>query len=237
MADVVAAHIRKLVVRGELRDGDYLQPESRLIESFATSRPTLREAFRILENEGLISVSRGSRKGARVHRPSVDGVVRYAGYVLQSEGGTLADVYEARLAIEPFAARLAAERSTPETVAILKADLEVLDRALKAKALPEYYALIAGFHQRVVDLSGNKTLSLMARLLHGVVEKHQFRFVDKDGGVREFRKGVRSREKMVDLIAAHDGAGAEAHWRSYLEASNRVWLQGYDGAAVVDILD
>src|SRR3546814_13647595 len=65
------------------------------------SRPTLREAFRILEAENLISVVRGSRSGARVHQPSTELVSRYAGYVLESQGTTIADLYTARLALEP----------------------------------------------------------------------------------------------------------------------------------------
>ena len=81
--------------------GFRLPPEGQLMESLGISRPTLREAFRILEAEGLISVVRGSRTGAKVHQPSVDLVSRYAGYVLESRGTTVADLYQARLAIEP----------------------------------------------------------------------------------------------------------------------------------------
>ena len=66
-SEIVANHIRGQIVRGELREGDSLPPEGQLMTSFGISRPTLREAFRILEAESLISVVRGSRSGARVH--------------------------------------------------------------------------------------------------------------------------------------------------------------------------
>src|SRR3546814_17838191 len=69
------------------------------------SRPTLRETFRIREAENLISVVRGSRSGARVHQPSTELVSRYAGYVLESQGTTIADLYTARLAIAPNVVR------------------------------------------------------------------------------------------------------------------------------------
>ena len=62
-AEVVAGDIRKRIVRGEIREGDFLQPEAHLMEHYGTSRPTIREAFRILENEQFISVTRGSRSG------------------------------------------------------------------------------------------------------------------------------------------------------------------------------
>src|SRR5256885_7189092 len=65
-AELVAGHVRSQIVRGELSEGDALPPESALMEQFDISRPTLREAFRILESEGLITVRRGARGGARV---------------------------------------------------------------------------------------------------------------------------------------------------------------------------
>ncbi|MEU1168737.1 GntR family transcriptional regulator, partial [Streptomyces sp. NPDC005921] len=48
-AELVAGHLRRQIVRGELKPGDALPPESGLMEQFGISRPTLREAFRVLE--------------------------------------------------------------------------------------------------------------------------------------------------------------------------------------------
>ena len=98
-SELVADQIRAQIIRGELAEGDFLPPEGQLMESLGISRPTLREAFRILEAESLISVVRGSRTGAKVHKPSTELVSRYAGYVLQAQGTTIADLYQARLAI------------------------------------------------------------------------------------------------------------------------------------------
>ena len=64
-AELVAGRIRRSIVTGELRTGDSLPSEAHLITDFQVSRPTIREAIRILESEGLISVSRGARGRAR----------------------------------------------------------------------------------------------------------------------------------------------------------------------------
>ena len=64
MADRVATVLRRMFIRGELAEGTMLPPESELMERFGVSRPTLREAFRVLESESLIQVQRGVRGGA-----------------------------------------------------------------------------------------------------------------------------------------------------------------------------
>lgn len=59
MADRVATVLRRMFIRGEITEGTMLPPESELMERFGVSRPTLREAFRVLESESLIQVQRG----------------------------------------------------------------------------------------------------------------------------------------------------------------------------------
>src|ERR1700722_2647023 len=109
-AELVAAHVRRQIVTRQLHEGDALPSETALMAEFNIARPTLREAFRILESEGLITVRRGARGGARVQEPSTDVAARYAGFVLQHRGVTLDDVLDARLIVEAPAARMLAGR-------------------------------------------------------------------------------------------------------------------------------
>ena len=103
-----------MVVDGQLKDGDFLPHEADLITHFQVSRPTLREAVRVLESERLVEVRRGSRTGAKVRVPGAEIVARPAGLLLALSGATLADVMTARTAIEPQAAKLLAEEGTAE---------------------------------------------------------------------------------------------------------------------------
>ena len=109
--EMVAAHLRRQIVLGELKEGDQLPSESVLMEQFGVSRPTLREAFRILEAEGAITVRRGVRGGARVQVPDVKVAARQAGLVLQYRGALLSDVYEVRAIID----NIETERTTGRT--------------------------------------------------------------------------------------------------------------------------
>ena len=113
-AELVAASLRRQIVRGQLKEGDALPHESVLMATFAVSRPTLREAFRVLESERLIRVRRGAHGGARVHVPDSDVAARFTGLVLQHRGATVADVLEARALIEPPAAAILARRGDPQ---------------------------------------------------------------------------------------------------------------------------
>src|SRR3546814_344088 len=173
-SELVADQIRAQIVRGELTEGDSLPPEGALMTTLGISRPTLREAFRILEAENLISVVRGSRSGARVHQPSTELVSRYAGYVLESQGTTIADLYTARLAIEPTVVRwLAMEKGQTPGFARLKQTLADLDKMLKTGEYATFVDNVSHFHHTLVEATGNKTLSFMNRMLLNLGRHHQ----------------------------------------------------------------
>jgi DNA-binding FadR family transcriptional regulator len=69
-AELVAQALRARVLSRELVPGDRLPPESALVAQYGVSRPTLREALRLLEAQELLEVRRGAHGGAVVRRPS-----------------------------------------------------------------------------------------------------------------------------------------------------------------------
>jgi GntR family transcriptional repressor for pyruvate dehydrogenase complex len=238
-AELVADSIRRQITGGELREGDTLQPEALIIEEFGVSRPTVREAFRILESEKLISVSRGSRGGARVHVPKPDQVARYAGFVLQSRKASYRDVYEARILIEPPAARLVAETRSKDAPAILR---QIIADQRATNEAGDFGRAVATFHTRLIELTGNQTLILISGMFDGIVGQFQSdvsranRKADT-GARRSTEMGLKSQEKLVGFIEARDGAGAEAHWRRHMENSAKVWLAGGPADSTVDWTD
>jgi len=241
-AEVIAEHIRKRIVRGELREGDFLPHEGQLMTTFNISRPTLREAFRILEAERLISVVRGSRTGARVHVPHVDSVSRYAGFVLQSQGTTISDIYEARLAIEPFIAGQLASQRPAAAVGLLREEIARLTALVDAERYVDFMIAIASFHRLLVELGGNRTLLFLYVVLQSVVERHQVETLSRQPkSPSEHRqrslRGIRSFNRLVDLIEAGDVTEAENHWRLHVANANATWILPEDADRVIDILD
>jgi len=234
-AELIADRIRRRIIRGELREGEALLPESELMAEFGVSRPTLREAFRILESESLISVTRGSRGGARVHPPDIRVAARFAGLFLQYAGATLEDVQEARVVVEPPAARMLAERRDLEAAAKLR---ELIAR--EAQVLEDGHAfaeLSTRFHELLMELSGSQTLALVVGMLHDIIEMHTESSLERHLDPVETKRSVRSQEKLVELIEAGDADRAEQHWRNHVRNAARWILDVAGRKSVLDLFD
>ena len=208
------------------------------MERFGVSRPSLREALRILEAEGLITVVRGVRGGVIVHSPSERMTARTAALVLQARNVSLADVFEARRLLEPIAARaIATTRGRRAAVKELRALIREENDAMED---PERFGVAnAAFHQRLVSLAGNQTLSIVAEMLNEVVVRAVAAVSRGDNVVESIsvrRRGIRSQELLLGLIEAGDGTAAEEHWRSHMQIVGRVML-GQRAATVDDLLD
>jgi DNA-binding FadR family transcriptional regulator len=234
-AELIARRLRGRIVRAELKPGDTLPPEVTLMEQFGVSRPTLREAFRILETEGLISVRRGSRGGAQVLKPDLSVAARYVGLLLQVQGATIVDVYEARMVTEPACARLLAKRRTKADLADLQSCIDELRTAVEAgeKEMPAdptvWGDLTYHFHEIILRASGSKTLAIQGGVLQDIVATHlavtvQRGFHEKETPER-FRLTIKSFERFLALVEAKDADGAEAHWRSHMQAAARYLLR------------
>lgn len=239
-AEIVAKHVRDRIVRGELQDGDALPSENVLMGQFGISRPTLREAFRILEAEALITVRRGARGGARVHPPSPEVAARYAAVVLQHRGATLGDLQCARVLLEaPLAGALAARDDRAAVVAELKAVIEETEACVDD---PEaMVALHFAFHRTVVAAMGNPVVTLLADMIEGVSEGSGWSYLqrrDRDDAEQNRRKALRAHARLVALIEAGDVEGATSLWHKHLVEVGAL-LAGTDDerATVLDVLD
>src|ERR1700745_2107472 len=110
LAELIAGVLRDRILSGELRDGDMLPKQEQLLEEFRVSKPSIREALRILETEKLITVKRGNVGGAVVHHPRSQKSAYMLPLVLESRGVTIGDVATAREKLEPVCASLCARR-------------------------------------------------------------------------------------------------------------------------------
>jgi len=234
---MVASQLRRQIVLGELKEGDQLPSESVLMEEFGVSRPTLREAFRILEAEGAITVRRGVRGGARVQVPDIDVAARHAGLLLQYRGTLLSDVYEVRTVLEPAAARMAAKRRTSADLARLQ---DAVDRQRDSVEDPgASFAADAEFHRLIVELSGNETLQVLAGMVSNIIREGDRSYAESHDWQTEqelAKIAVRAHARLVELIRKRSGDEAEDFWKRHLAESAKIVLGDRASATVVELL-
>lgn len=241
-AQKVAAQIRNAIVRGELTQEDNLPAEAQLMQLFDVSRPTLREAIRILEGEALIEVSRGARGGAKVKPFTPDLAARSIGQTLQADLTTLDEVFEARRIIEPPAAAFAA-RNQPK-VAALELRKQIILEYESLGQFPRMAHVVSGFHIRLVEVSGNRALALVGRALQEITLTHlaliQYGAAGKytpERLLERQRESLQSHETLAELIERGDAVGAEKHWRDYMDRSIPIWLVPPLKGACLDVLE
>ncbi len=238
MADMVAGRIRQMIARGELTDGEWLPTEPELMEQFGVSRPTLREAFRLLEADSLVTIRRGPPGGARVTVPGPEAAAAQFGMLLTLAGTTLKDVYDARAVIEPAAARRLAEGGTAADRKQLAAALDQLRGCVEDPLT--FGRMTTMFHQCVVELSGNKTLTAVVGMLTEIINRHIERTYTETTRTPEEieadnQRALRSYERLTELVDARDGAGAEKFWARHMRAVRQYLLPGAD-TQIVDLL-
>ena len=239
MSDQVAAQIRKMIARGELVDGDWLPTEAELIERFGVSRPTLREAFRLLEGDSLVTIRRGPPGGARVTLPGPDAVADLFGMILMLSGTTIGDVWDARLTIEPPAVRKLAQSATKEVLKELDAALEGVRGAVDDPR--EFSRAGVRFHIKLVELSGNHTLTAVIGMLSEIIDRELAKSLaeigpDSDEVRRADRRAVRSYERIVELIRLRDGEASEQAWLEHMKSARRFVAKTQKQDRVIDLL-
>jgi GntR family transcriptional regulator, transcriptional repressor for pyruvate dehydrogenase complex len=213
IAELVADAIRTQIVAGTLPDGSLLPKQDQLIDEFKVSRPSFREALRILESEGLLSVRRGNVGGAQVHAPTPANAARTLGLVLQARNVALDDLAAALDAIEPACAAHCAQRADRATTLVPRLrELNVRCSALDPQDLSGAALSFQEFHQAIVDGCGNETLVIVVGALESLWSLHKQAWADDaadagSGPEPNLRASViAAHEEITDAIEAGDAA-------------------------------
>jgi len=225
LAEMVANALRHRIVTGRLQDGDDLPRQEDLLVEFEVSKPSLREALRILESEGLITVRRGNRGGATVHAPQVGNAAYSVGLVLQSRGVLMTDLRDAIKSIEPVCAGLCAAREDRATAVLptLRETHEQVEAALDDAV--EFTRASRRFHEQMVDACGNETLILVVGALESLWSSREEAWARDATAVGEFPDskrrldGIRAHERILKSIEDGDVDRVQRQARVHLESS------------------
>jgi DNA-binding FadR family transcriptional regulator len=238
LAESIAAQLRERILNGSLPNGT-LPKQEELMQMFRVSGPSLREALRILEVEGLITVRRGKIGGAQIHRPDGASAAHAIGLTLQGEGTRLHELADTLLALEPACASACASREDRLEImtAALEANLEQTAAAVGDG--PKFTHLARTFHDLVVERTPNSALRIIVRSLVAIWSAQEESWavsVNESGqypGVAAQEEVLDTHRKIASRIYRGNAAAAERIARKHLSASQKLILTQY-GDRVVD---
>jgi DNA-binding FadR family transcriptional regulator len=191
------------------RNGGRLPPERELASQMKVGRRTVREALSVLEREGAIWRRQG--------QGTFYGPAKLVG---EREVADLAhrvnplEIVEARLAIEPVLARLAAMRASLADIEAMK---RIADKARVARNARDYARADADFHRKIAECAGNAMFRAMFEMIIRVREKADWTRVRQyyfhhDGARRSYEE----HKVVIAAIGERDPGGAAAAMQDHL---------------------
>lgn len=167
LSDQVVAEIERLILSGELREGEKFPTEAELCRAFGVSRSVIRDAVRTLSARGLLHVQHG--QGTVIDPPGESTVANALILFLLRSDLTIHDVLEARAAIETGICPIAAKRASEDDIKQLAADLASLDEAILREDWQRVQNEHLAFHLDLLRATNLPALEVMLRSLQHVV--------------------------------------------------------------------
>jgi DNA-binding FadR family transcriptional regulator len=243
---MIAAQVRDDILTGRLKEGDVLANQERLFSEYRVSPPALREAMRILETDGLITVRRGNVGGAVVHAPTPQRAAQMIAMVLQTRASSPTEVSVALGHMEPICARLCALREDRATAVVPVLRDNIAEQREHIEDTEGYLSYARKLHGNLVALSGNEPLIVVISALQAIWSAHDsLVWETKAEGIdvatdpasllaRDTRRAaLRAHERLVDEIEQGNADKAYKLAAAHLLASHTNTLQTSDKRRIV----
>jgi GntR family transcriptional regulator, transcriptional repressor for pyruvate dehydrogenase complex len=213
----VAVQIQHYIQEEGLEPGDFLGREEDLAASFGVSRPTLREALKLLASGNLIRASKGPGGGIFVAHTADEGMGRSLsdsiGMMLETGSVTLEELLDARLLLEvPLAGRAAYQADEDNLIALREA-VRGAAAAIEADAPERLAAMDAEFHKSVAEAAGNRMLQALTGWIFEVVQPSLNLVIE--GAVVQSAI-VEQHEALLAAVEKGDAAHAERAMKDHL---------------------
>jgi GntR family transcriptional repressor for pyruvate dehydrogenase complex len=206
VSEAIVHRIKKQITEGRLAAGQRLPAERDMARQFKTSRVSVREAYRSLEELGLLQIRRGAEGGAFILKVNHEPVFRSLSLVLGLNRTSHRELTEARMLIEPPIARLAAARAEPADIARLEAELIQEEEDAHRRGAP-FRPTGSQFHRLVADCARNFPLTVLMNALADLTA-NAASTLDVAARARHRRKNCQFHRLLFDAIKNHDEEGA-----------------------------
>ena len=206
LTGLVQGELERLILSGELAPGAKLT-EMTLAARLGVSRGPLREAFRMLEEAGLVRTEKN--RGVFVRDIPIDEAV---------------EIFDLRAAMDELVGRRLAEAITPAQLKEMRGLVDAMERSVKAQDTRAYHLLNLQFHDRLVEMAGNRKLCTIYRKL--IKELSLFRRLNlADGWLMPISAG--EHRAIVKAIASGDAQAAGRAMFDHVMESKERTLQNH----------
>jgi phosphonate utilization transcriptional regulator len=187
LTSLVQREVERMILAGDISSGAKLN-EAEIAARLGVSRGPVREAFRALEETGLVQLEKN--RGVFVRQISVH---------------EAHEIYELRAAFDQMAGRKLAAGASAEHLKELRAILDRMEKAAARNDIDAYHSLNMRFHDAVVEFAGNqKLLAAYRRLVNELTLFRRHTLMQRD----RLPTSTKEHRKIVDAIAAHDAEAA-----------------------------
>jgi len=178
----VVEEIQTAILDGRLKPGDLLPSEMKLKDLFGTSRGTIREALRVLEQKGLVETKVGVGGGAFVREVDTRSITESLDLLIQSRKISLGHLVEFRREVEGIVTGFAVERATEADIKHLKGYLVKARRLLDQEntAWKDFIKIDVQLHIAIAEIAGNPVFLAILHMVHENILGYYERFSLKD---------------------------------------------------------
>ena len=208
VSEAIVHRIKKQITEGRLVAGHKLPAEREMARQFKTSRVSVREAYRSLEEVGVLRIRRGADGGAFIAQLDHQPVLRSLALVLGLGRTSHAELTEARMLIEPPIARLAALRARKEDMTRLERVL-AQEKQEAARRTGPFRPTASRFHRSVADCTRNLPLIVLMNALADLTADVASA-LDSSTRAEHRMKNIQFHRQLFDAIRQHDGDSAYA---------------------------
>jgi GntR family transcriptional regulator, transcriptional repressor for pyruvate dehydrogenase complex len=206
VSEAIVHRIKKQITEGRLLAGHKLPAEREMARQFKTSRVSVREAYRSLEEVGVLSIRRGADGGAFIVQLDHQPVLRSLALVLGLGGTSHQELTEARMLIEPPIARLAALRARKEDIVRLERVL-VQEEHEATRLTGPFRPTASRFHRSVADCTRNLPLIVLMNAVADLTADAAAA-LDVTTRTRHRQMNTQFHRQLFEAIRRHDGTRA-----------------------------
>lgn len=218
----VVEQIQSAICEGQLEEGERLPSEMKLKDMFEISRGTVREALRVLEQKGLVSIKTGVKGGARVKPANTEAMSDSMGLLIRHQKVSLAHLAQFRTLLEGHAAQQAAQTASKAEIQCLKDILAKIHTlvATNPDTWDEFNNLDARFHQTLAEIGKNPLVLANLDTIHENIHSYFHLYLPFSRSLLD--DDVQDLENILAAVEKKDAKGAGDLARDHVDKFSRL---------------